>query len=107
MHYLSGKIWVYDVGESLALPGADEWGKFAHTLQDMRVNKSGNAGDIDEFDKEEEKALLPFRTSEQKLGKEMASSLFFSLLIGGLERRTCTLMTSNAFMYPSLIKISE
>ena len=52
MHYLSGKIWVYDVGESLALPGADEWGKFAHTLQDMRVNKSGNAGDIDEFDKD-------------------------------------------------------
>ena len=52
IHYLSGKIWVYDVGESLALPGADEWGKFAHTLQDMRVNKSGNAGDIDEFDKD-------------------------------------------------------
>lgn len=48
----AGKIWVYDVGESLALPGADEWGKFAHTLQDMRVNKSGNAADIDEYDKD-------------------------------------------------------
>lgn len=48
----AGKIWVYDVGESLALPGADEWGKFAHTLQDMRVNKSGNAADIDDFDKD-------------------------------------------------------
>ena len=47
-----GKIWVYDVGESLALPGADEWGKFAHTLQDMRVNKSGNAADIDDYDKD-------------------------------------------------------
>ena len=50
--FVTGKIWVYDVGESLALPGADEWGKFAHTLQDMRVNKSGNAADIDEFDKD-------------------------------------------------------
>ena len=49
---VTGKIWVYDVGESLALPGADEWGKFAHTLQDMRVNKSGNAADIDDFDKD-------------------------------------------------------
>lgn len=48
----AGKIWVYDVGESLALPGADEWGKFAHTLQDMRVNKSGNAADIDDYDKD-------------------------------------------------------
>ena len=49
---VTGKIWVYDVGESLALPGADEWGKFAHTLQDMRVNKSGNAADIDDYDKD-------------------------------------------------------
>ena len=49
---LIGKIWVYDVGESLALPGADEWGKFAHTLQDMRVNKSGNAADMDDYDKD-------------------------------------------------------
>lgn len=52
MFLLIGKIWVYDVGESLALPGADEWGKFAHTLQDMRVNKSGNAADMDDFDKD-------------------------------------------------------
>ena len=36
----------------MALPGADEWGKFAHTLQDMRVSKSGNAGEIDDFDKD-------------------------------------------------------
>ena len=29
----SGKIWVYDVGEQLAMPQADEWNKFAYTLQ--------------------------------------------------------------------------
>ena len=28
-----GKIWVYDVGEALAVPHPDEWTKFAHTLQ--------------------------------------------------------------------------
>ena len=28
-----GKIWVYDVGEQLAVPQPDEWNKFAHTLQ--------------------------------------------------------------------------
>ena len=37
-----GKIWVYDVGESLACAGQDEWGKFAHTLQDIRANKTGD-----------------------------------------------------------------
>jgi len=31
-----GKIWVYDVGEQLAVPQPDEWNKFAHTLQDLR-----------------------------------------------------------------------
>ena len=29
----SGKIWVYDVGEQLAMPTPDEWSKFAYTLQ--------------------------------------------------------------------------
>lgn len=33
-----GKIWVYDVGEQLAVPQPDEWNKFAHTLQ---VNSAG------------------------------------------------------------------
>ena len=33
-----GKIWVYDVGEQLAVPQPDEWNKFAHTLQ---VNSDG------------------------------------------------------------------
>jgi hypothetical protein len=28
-----GKIWIYDVGEQLAIPQPDEWNKFAHTLQ--------------------------------------------------------------------------
>ena len=28
-----GKVWVYDVGEQLAVPQPDEWNKFAHTLQ--------------------------------------------------------------------------
>ena len=37
----AGKIWVYDVGEGLACAGQDEWGKFAHTLQDIRANKTG------------------------------------------------------------------
>lgn len=36
----SGKIWVYDVGETLAIPAADEWAKFAHTLQDIKNNKA-------------------------------------------------------------------
>ena len=35
----SGKIWVYDVGEQLAMPQADEWNKFAYTLQDIKNNQ--------------------------------------------------------------------
>jgi len=34
-----GKIWVYDVGEQLAVPQPDEWNKFAHTLQELKNNK--------------------------------------------------------------------
>jgi len=34
-----GKIWVYDVGEQLAMPQPDEWNKFAHTLQELKNNK--------------------------------------------------------------------
>ena len=36
-----GKIWVYDVGEQLAVPQPDEWNKFAHTLQ---VGLAGRGG---------------------------------------------------------------
>nr|CAG4643850.1 EOG090X03UT [Lepidurus arcticus] len=31
-----GKIWVYDVGEALALPRVDEWANFAHTLHELK-----------------------------------------------------------------------
>ena len=34
-----GKIWVYDVGEQLAVPQPDEWNKFNHTLQELKNNK--------------------------------------------------------------------
>ncbi|QQP33094.1 Cytoplasmic dynein 1 intermediate chain [Caligus rogercresseyi] len=44
----SGKIWVYDVGEQLAHPGADEWNKFAHTLADIKNNAS-EEHDFDKF----------------------------------------------------------
>ncbi|XP_041460776.1 cytoplasmic dynein 1 intermediate chain 2-like isoform X1 [Lytechinus variegatus] len=33
-----GKIWIYDVGESLAMPRNDEWSKFVRTLADIRAN---------------------------------------------------------------------
>ena len=32
-----GKIWVYDVGEQLAVPQPDEWNKFNHTLQVVTI----------------------------------------------------------------------
>ena len=35
----SGKIHVYDVGEHLALPGADEWSKMANALNEMKNNQ--------------------------------------------------------------------
>ena len=57
------------------------------------------------FTKKSNTALLPY-LKNRSLVKEMASSLFFFFTYLGL-RRTCTLMTSNAFTYPSLIKISE
>jgi len=34
-----GKIWVYDVGEQMAVPQPDEWNKFCHTLQELKNNK--------------------------------------------------------------------
>ena len=36
-----GKVWVYDVGEQLAVPQPDEWNKFAHTLQVTRGTNQG------------------------------------------------------------------
>jgi len=34
-----GKIWVYDVGEQLALPQQDDYNKFVNTLQELKNNK--------------------------------------------------------------------
>ena len=39
-----GKIWVYDVGEQLAVPQPDEWNKFAHTLQVANAAADGLYG---------------------------------------------------------------
>ena len=36
-----GKVWVYDVGEQLAVPQPDEWNKFAHTLQVITLRQPG------------------------------------------------------------------
>ena len=36
-----GKVWVYDVGEQLAVPQPDEWNKFAHTLQVITLTNRG------------------------------------------------------------------
>ena len=49
----AGKIWVYDVGEALACPDSAEWGKFSHTLHDIKANKAGGgAGGIAGLDDE-------------------------------------------------------
>ena len=40
IHLFQGKIWVYDVGEQLALPQPDEWSKFAYTLHDIKNNQT-------------------------------------------------------------------
>ena len=37
---MQGKIWVYDVGEQLALPQPDEWNKFAYALHDIKNNQT-------------------------------------------------------------------
>jgi len=34
-----GKVWVFDVGEQLAMPRNDEWSKFAQTLQELKNNQ--------------------------------------------------------------------
>lgn len=32
-----GRIWLYEVGENIAIPRPDEFTRFAHTLQDIRI----------------------------------------------------------------------
>jgi len=34
-----GKIWVYDIGEQLAVPQQDDYNKFVNTLQELKNNK--------------------------------------------------------------------
>lgn len=36
----NGKLWVYDVGEQLAAPKANEWTQLAHTLQELKNNQA-------------------------------------------------------------------
>lgn len=35
----SGKIHVYEVGEPLAVPRSDDWSKFSHTLQELKLEQ--------------------------------------------------------------------
>ncbi|XP_076031641.1 cytoplasmic dynein 1 intermediate chain short wing isoform X38 [Oratosquilla oratoria] len=35
-----GKIWIYDVGEQLALPRADDWARLVHTLGELKNNQA-------------------------------------------------------------------
>ncbi|XP_043117189.1 cytoplasmic dynein 1 intermediate chain 1 isoform X4 [Puntigrus tetrazona] len=34
-----GHVWIYDVGEQLAVPHTDDWSKFARTLMEIRANR--------------------------------------------------------------------
>lgn len=43
----NGKIWVFDLNPDFANPAPDEWNKFAHTLQDIKNNKTED--DLDKF----------------------------------------------------------
>lgn len=49
----AGKIYVYDVAEHLASPRADEWSKFAATLNELKLNQT------DEIDNLEKKVPFP------------------------------------------------
>uniref|UniRef100_A0A8C9TCV1 Dynein cytoplasmic 1 intermediate chain 1b n=1 Tax=Scleropages formosus TaxID=113540 RepID=A0A8C9TCV1_SCLFO len=35
-----GRVWIYDVGEQLAVPHIDEWSRFARTLVEIRANRA-------------------------------------------------------------------
>ncbi|KAK8724831.1 hypothetical protein OTU49_010933 [Cherax quadricarinatus] len=35
-----GKIWIYDVGEQLALPRADDWARLVHTMGELKNNQA-------------------------------------------------------------------
>ncbi|XP_071552662.1 cytoplasmic dynein 1 intermediate chain-like isoform X45 [Panulirus ornatus] len=35
-----GKIWIYDVGEQLAIPRADDWARLVHTMGELKNNQA-------------------------------------------------------------------
>jgi len=35
-----GKVHIYDIGEPLAVPRNDDWSKFVHTLQDLKMEQA-------------------------------------------------------------------
>ncbi|XP_023668755.2 cytoplasmic dynein 1 intermediate chain 1 isoform X5 [Paramormyrops kingsleyae] len=35
-----GRVWIYDVGEQLAVPHIDEWSRFGRTLVEIRANRA-------------------------------------------------------------------
>lgn len=41
-----GKVWLYDIGEQLANPKADEWTRFSETLEEFQNNQSYLSSDI-------------------------------------------------------------
>ncbi|XP_026489142.1 cytoplasmic dynein 1 intermediate chain isoform X18 [Vanessa tameamea] len=41
----AGKIWVYELAESVAQPRHDEWSKFVYTLQELRNNQADEETD--------------------------------------------------------------
>ncbi|XP_077524547.1 cytoplasmic dynein 1 intermediate chain 2-like isoform X6 [Amblyomma americanum] len=43
----AGKVWVYDVGEQLAVPKSDEWSRFVQSLQELKNNQADQ--DLDSF----------------------------------------------------------
>ncbi|XP_065298100.1 cytoplasmic dynein 1 intermediate chain 2-like isoform X7 [Dermacentor albipictus] len=43
----AGKVWVYDVGEQLAVPKSDEWSRFVQSLQELKNNQADQ--ELDSF----------------------------------------------------------
>ena len=60
-----GKVWVYDVGEQLAVPQPDEWNKFAHTLQVETKSGSG----CSDWSEHLQSVIISLYTSPQSLAE--------------------------------------
>lgn len=41
-----GHVFIYDVGEQLAVPRVDEWSRFQNTIHEIQANASSNVGEI-------------------------------------------------------------